>query len=130
MQLSSLVLSLLGTVLLCPWSVTADGGCELSFLRTLMLSTPLLTRAPFVVGGNGLLAYFDFIQPTSGQQFVDGAVNPLEWKKGLLDGVAMIDLELARLNSDGLLFVARNGTSKSPRNVTAEILTYRHHPLW
>ena len=35
MQLSLLVLSLLGTVSLCPWSVTADGGCGLSFLRTL-----------------------------------------------------------------------------------------------
>ena len=57
------------------------------------------------------VAYFVVDQPTKTSQWVNGAANPITWTKGLLDGVDTIDLELARLSSDGLIFVARNGPS-------------------
>ena len=40
---------------------------------------------------------------------MNGQANPVIWKKGLLDGVPMFDLELARLSEDGLILVALNG---------------------
>ena len=60
-------------------------------------------------------AYFVISQPAKGEQWVNGAVNPISWTKGLLDGVNSLDIELARLSQDGLIFVARDGTySSSP----------------
>jgi len=53
-------------------------------------------------------SYFQFIQPTAGTEWVNGQTNPVIWKKGLLDGVPMFDLELARLSEDGLIYVALN----------------------
>lgn len=43
-------------------------------------------------------------------QWANGDVNPVRWTKGLLDGVNDVDLELARLSTDGLILVALNGT--------------------
>ena len=56
-----------------------------------------------------MVAYFQFIQPTTGTEWINGQTNPVIWKKGLLDGVPMFDLELARLSQDGLILVALNG---------------------
>ena len=42
---------------------------------------------------------------------MNGLANPLSWSKGLLDGVNSVDIELARLSTDGLLKVALNGMS-------------------
>lgn len=52
-------------------------------------------------------------QPAKGATWVNNAVNPISWTKGLLDGVTAVDIELARLSEDGLIFVARDGTSPS-----------------
>lgn len=57
------------------------------------------------------IAYFQFIQPTTGTEWINGQTNPVIWKKGLLDGVPTFDLELARLSEDGLILVALNGAS-------------------
>lgn len=51
-----------------------------------------------------------FDVPNTGTQWVNGIANPLRWSKGLLDGVNAMDVELARLSTDGLLKVALNGT--------------------
>lgn len=60
------------------------------------------------------VAYFVINQPAKGATWVNNAVNPISWTKGLLDGVTAVDIELARLSEDGLIFVARDGTSPSP----------------
>ena len=52
-----------------------------------------------------------FHSPTTDTQWVNGLANPLSWSKGLLDGVNSVDIELARLSTDGLLKVALNGMS-------------------
>ena len=52
-----------------------------------------------------------FHSPTTDTQWVNGLANPLSWSKGLLDGVNAVDIELARLSTDGLLKVALNGMS-------------------
>ncbi|TBU54951.1 hypothetical protein BD310DRAFT_934721 [Dichomitus squalens] len=53
-------------------------------------------------------AYFVINTPTTGVQWSNNAVNPIKWTKGLLDGVTSIDVELARMNEDGIIFVARD----------------------
>ena len=40
---------------------------------------------------------------------MNGEVHPIIWEKGLLDGVGMFDLELARLSQDGIIKAALNG---------------------
>lgn len=55
------------------------------------------------------IAYFEFVQPAQGTEWQNGKANPIIWKKGLLDGVLMFDLEIARLSQDGLIKVALNG---------------------
>ena len=56
-------------------------------------------------------AYFVINTPANGIQWSNNAVNPVSWTKGLLDGVTSVDVELARLSTDGLIFVAKDGTS-------------------
>ncbi|EIW56329.1 uncharacterized protein TRAVEDRAFT_65619 [Trametes versicolor FP-101664 SS1] len=53
-------------------------------------------------------SYFVINQPAKGATWVNNAVNPISWTKGLLDGVTAVDIELARLSEDGLIFVARD----------------------
>ncbi|KAH9851209.1 hypothetical protein C2E23DRAFT_860685 [Lenzites betulinus] len=53
-------------------------------------------------------SYFVINEPAKGAQWTNNAVNPISWTKGLLDGVSNVDIELARLSSDGLIFVARD----------------------
>ncbi|KAI0633145.1 hypothetical protein C8Q77DRAFT_1122202 [Trametes polyzona] len=53
-------------------------------------------------------SYFVINEPAKGAQWVNGAVNPISWTKGLLDGVRIVDIELSRLSQDGLIFVARD----------------------
>lgn len=62
-----------------------------------------------------LLAYFKITQPASNSTWVNGAVNPVSWTKGLLDGISSFDVELARLSQDGLIMVAKDGTSSMVR---------------
>ncbi|KII85901.1 hypothetical protein PLICRDRAFT_178208 [Plicaturopsis crispa FD-325 SS-3] len=53
-------------------------------------------------------AYFKITQPASNSTWVNGAVNPVSWTKGLLDGISSFDVELARLSQDGLIMVAKD----------------------
>ncbi|KAI0820147.1 hypothetical protein BC628DRAFT_1331131 [Trametes gibbosa] len=53
-------------------------------------------------------SYFIINEPPKGGQWTNNAVNPISWTKGLLDGVHNVDIELARLSTDGLIFVARD----------------------
>jgi hypothetical protein len=50
------------------------------------------------------------MEPVSSTTWVNGAANLVSWTKGLLDGIDTFDIEMARLNQDGLTFVARDGT--------------------
>jgi len=54
-------------------------------------------------------AYFIISEPTLSTQWVNGAPNLVTWNKGVQDGIDTFDVEMARLNSDGLTFVARDG---------------------
>ncbi|KAI0743052.1 hypothetical protein C8Q80DRAFT_1108054 [Daedaleopsis nitida] len=52
--------------------------------------------------------------PANGVQWANKAVNPIEWEKGLLDGVSEVDIELARLSGiDGLIYFARDAPTSS-----------------
>lgn len=63
-----------------------------------------------------------FDVPNTGTQWMNGIANPLRWSKGLLDGVNAMDVELARLSTDGLLKVALNGTLPSPSLVFSQLI--------
>jgi len=52
--------------------------------------------------------YFEVTYPPQGTIVGNGAVLPVTWKKGLLDGVEFLDLEVTRMSQDGLIFVARD----------------------
>ncbi|KAG6890151.1 hypothetical protein C0995_011446 [Termitomyces sp. Mi166 len=54
-------------------------------------------------------AYFVITEPTRDTQWALGTPNPISWTKGVLDNIASFDVEMARLGSNGLSFVARNG---------------------
>jgi hypothetical protein len=51
--------------------------------------------------------------PTKGVQWANGQTYPVSWTKGLLDGIDFIDLELTRMQSDGLILIARDIPSSS-----------------
>ncbi|KDQ56128.1 hypothetical protein JAAARDRAFT_133074, partial [Jaapia argillacea MUCL 33604] len=53
-------------------------------------------------------AYFEITSPTNGTQWVNGATNPVTWVKGVNDGIPSFDIELARLSTDGLIYIAKN----------------------
>ncbi|KAI0289727.1 hypothetical protein BC826DRAFT_1030187 [Russula brevipes] len=52
--------------------------------------------------------YFEVTYPPKGTIVGNGTVLPVTWKKGLLDGVEFLDLELTRMSQDGLIFIARD----------------------
>jgi hypothetical protein len=45
----------------------------------------------------------------TGTQWANGQPNLLTWQKGLLDGIRAFDVELTRLSTDGILYVATGG---------------------
>jgi hypothetical protein len=57
--------------------------------------------------------FFQVTSPTQGTKWVNGQTYPVTWTKGLLDGIARFDLELTRMNTDGLIFIARDGALHS-----------------
>ncbi|KAL9715564.1 hypothetical protein Ac2012v2_000005 [Leucoagaricus gongylophorus] len=57
-------------------------------------------------------AYFLVDEPRRDTQWMNNQPNLVQWQKGLLDGVNGFDVELARLNTDGLLLVAMNVPSQ------------------
>jgi hypothetical protein len=48
-------------------------------------------------------------EPALGRSWANGVANPLQWSKGLRDGVPNFDIEMARMTTDGISYVARNG---------------------
>ncbi|KAF7759842.1 hypothetical protein Agabi119p4_11537 [Agaricus bisporus var. burnettii] len=53
-------------------------------------------------------AYFLIDEPSTDTQWVNNEAYSMRWKKGRLDGIVTFDVEMARLNSDGLVLVAKN----------------------
>jgi hypothetical protein len=64
---------------------------------------------------------FEVTSPPQGTTVGNGTVLPVTWKKGLLDAVEFLDLELTRMSQDGLIFVARDSTS-----LAAQYSVFRH----
>jgi hypothetical protein len=64
-------------------------------------------------------AYFVINQPTKGAQWANGDTNYASWTQGLGQGIDSFDVELARLSTDGLLFVARNGSPPLPPPISS-----------
>jgi len=58
---------------------------------------------PFFTG------YFIINEPAAQREWINNAPNLVSWSKGLLDGIEGFDVELARMSTDGLTLVARNG---------------------
>jgi hypothetical protein len=61
----------------------------------------------FLLVPQTIAAYFDIQEPQAGRQWQNGAANPVQWKKGLLDDIPSFDIEIGRLSVDGILFVAQ-----------------------
>ncbi|PFH48194.1 hypothetical protein AMATHDRAFT_150478, partial [Amanita thiersii Skay4041] len=57
-------------------------------------------------------AYWIVSEPTRGTKWKNGAVNLIQWEKGRLDGVEFFDIEMARLNDNGLTLIARGVPAK------------------
>jgi hypothetical protein len=55
------------------------------------------------------LGYFIINEPAAQREWVNNGVNLVSWSKGLLDGINGFDVEMARMSTDGLTLVARNG---------------------
>ena len=55
---------------------------------------------------------FQVTYPTKGAQLANGQTYPITWEKGLLDGVNFFDLELTRMNTNGLILIARDSASQ------------------
>ncbi|KAF5376643.1 hypothetical protein D9615_007874 [Tricholomella constricta] len=88
-----------------------------------MRSSNFLTKCAGVCIVLGCLAasasaYFVITEPTRDTQWTIGTPNPVFWRKGVQDGIAEFDVEMARLNTDGLTLVARNvPASRSSLNI-------------
>jgi hypothetical protein len=67
----------------------------------LSLFVPLLL-APWAIA----TTYFNIQEPQPGRQWQNGAANPVQWTKGLLDDIPNFDIEIGRLSVDGILLVA------------------------
>ncbi|KAH7906120.1 hypothetical protein BJ138DRAFT_1130112 [Hygrophoropsis aurantiaca] len=93
--------------------------CTISFISRIRLPVLILvTFLAFVdVGVNGNVGYFQITGPSTSSPHFNGSTYPtwsngspypVQWSKGTRDGVDSFDIELARLNTDGIVFVAMN----------------------
>lgn len=57
--------------------------------------------------------YLVINEPAAQREWANNAPNLVSWSKGLLDGIHGFDVEMARMSTDGLTLVARNGQSYS-----------------
>ncbi|KAF8901544.1 hypothetical protein CPB85DRAFT_1377308 [Mucidula mucida] len=67
-------------------------------------------------------AYFVVTEPTEDTQWQNGKANVITWDKGVLDGVSAFDLEMTRLSSDGLTYIA--STIPSLKHSTKSLSVY------
>lgn len=72
-----------------------------------------------------IAAYFNIQEPQAGRQWQNGAANPVQWKKGLLDDISSFDIEMGRLSVDGILFVAQH----VPASFTALNIYFQDVPI-
>ena len=55
------------------------------------------------------VGYFVIDEPAAQRQWVNNAANLVSWSKGVLDSINGFDIEMARMSTNGLVLVARNG---------------------
>ncbi|KAL1758021.1 hypothetical protein FB107DRAFT_208149 [Schizophyllum commune] len=67
-------------------------------------------------------AYFLVEEPKASTQWKNGEAAPVKWDKGVLDGVDAFDLEMARLSSDGLTYIAMNVDTTKNANKVLNVL--------
>jgi len=58
--------------------------------------------------------YFLIDEPGLKREWSNNAANLVSWQKGVLDGIHGFDVEMARMSTDGLMLVARNGQCSCP----------------
>jgi len=58
--------------------------------------------------------YFVVDQPSGSTSWANGSPYPLKWTKGLLDGINAFDVELTRLQEDGLILLAKDVPATYP----------------
>jgi len=58
--------------------------------------------------------YFLIDEPALKREWSNNAANLVSWQKGVLDGIYGFDVEMARMSTDGLMLVARNGKYSYP----------------
>ena len=81
----------------------------------LWMASVVLAVVPSVLGG--IPSYFKIKSPSPTSPWLVGQSNPISWVSAN-EGVTQFDIELARLKTDGLIYVARNvSTSWSALNV-------------
>ena len=77
--------------------------------RMVVRSHPLL----IIASPSYLFPDFQVTYPTQGAQLANGQTFSVTWTKGLLDGVNFFDLELTRMNTNGLILIARDSRSQA-----------------
>lgn len=74
-----------------------------------LLSLLLLTLPLSVLGQTiQTSSYFNILSPDSSSVWSSDALNVITWQTSPNEGIDFFDLELTRLNTDGILFVAKN----------------------
>jgi hypothetical protein len=59
---------------------------------------------------------FQVTSPAKGAQWANNQTFAVSWIKGLLDDIVMVDIEMSRLNTDGVSLIAKQGQQfSSPR---------------
>ncbi|QRV85269.1 hypothetical protein RhiJN_27369 [Ceratobasidium sp. AG-Ba] len=85
----------------------------MEFLRLYVMILALVVPSVFA----GIPSYFKIKSPNPQTPWIVGQTNPVTWVSAN-EGVTQFDMELARLKTDGLLFVARNiSTSWNALNI-------------
>ncbi|KAJ7184102.1 hypothetical protein C8R46DRAFT_449942 [Mycena filopes] len=84
-----------------------------------LLRIPTLLVAGLVSSAS---AYFVVTAPKLNDQWANGDTRMISWVKGAHDGVTSFDIEMSRLNSDGLTLVAKNVPSADSSQKSINIL--------
>ncbi|KAK0491560.1 hypothetical protein IW261DRAFT_96290 [Armillaria novae-zelandiae] len=79
-------------------------------LRRCVLSLCLLRFA--ILASCDTHSYFTVKEPQENTQWLNNAVNVLSWEKGIWDGVTFFDIEMVRLNTVGITYIAFNVQAK------------------
>lgn len=68
----------------------------------------------------------DFVvnSPAKGDEWINGQTWGVSWTKGLQDDVDAFDIELSRMSTDGIIYVASAGASRSLSLCSFHLLTF------